>query len=81
MFSLIQRGQIYTDGAGWPVKICHCTDNTVFYRHADGNIRKTGINTFNQWFEPVDRREYHQILAETERETHLKKLRTMQKRR
>ena len=81
MFALIQRGQLYTDGAGWPVKICRCTDKMVFYQRADGSIRKTEISTFSQWFEPLDRREYHQILAETEREEHLKKLRAMKRRR
>ncbi|EIS3793082.1 DUF4222 domain-containing protein, partial [Escherichia coli] len=28
MFALIQRGQIYTDSAGYPVKIIRCINNT-----------------------------------------------------
>ncbi|EPR5767336.1 DUF4222 domain-containing protein, partial [Escherichia coli] len=29
MFALIQRGQIYTDSAGYPIKILRCINNTV----------------------------------------------------
>ncbi|MCM5370459.1 DUF4222 domain-containing protein, partial [Escherichia coli] len=32
MFALIQRGQIYTDSAGYPIKIVRCINNTVLYR-------------------------------------------------
>ncbi|MEW3386636.1 DUF4222 domain-containing protein, partial [Escherichia coli] len=27
MFALIQRGQIYTDSAGYPIKILRCINN------------------------------------------------------
>ena len=36
MFSLIQRGQIYTDSAGYPVKIIRSTDHSVFFKRMDG---------------------------------------------
>ncbi|MBN9668491.1 DUF4222 domain-containing protein [Escherichia coli] len=100
MFSLIQRGQIYTDSAGYPVKIIRSTDHSVFFKRMDGYpvkiIRSTDhsvffkrmdgypgrvcIRKFNNLFEHIDHREYHQILAETEQENHLKKLRAMQRR-
>ncbi|MDX7967238.1 hypothetical protein Q2304_21715, partial [Escherichia coli] len=35
---------------------------------------------FNELFERIDHQEYRQILAETEQENHLKKLRAMQRR-
>ncbi|EPU6078750.1 DUF4222 domain-containing protein, partial [Escherichia coli] len=38
------------------------------------------INDFNELFERIDHQEYRQILAETEQENHLKKLRAMQRR-
>ncbi len=81
MFSLIQRGQIYTDSAGYPVKIIRSTDHSVFFKE-DGwaILEQVCIRKFNNLFEHIDHREYHQILAETEQENHLKKLRAMQRR-
>lgn len=32
MFDLINQGQLYTDSAGYPVKIIHCINNIVLYR-------------------------------------------------
>lgn len=80
MFSLIQRGQIYTDSAGYPVKIIRSTDHSVFFKRMDGYPGRVCIRKFNNLFEHIDHREYHQILAETEQENHLKKLRAMQRR-
>ncbi|MCZ9078634.1 hypothetical protein OM310_14940 [Escherichia albertii] len=57
MFALINQGQLYTDSAGYPVK----------------------INDFNELFERIAHQEYRQILAETEQEAHLKKLRAMKR--
>lgn len=72
MFSLIQRGQIYTDSAGYPVKIIRSTDHSVFFKRMDGYPGRVCIRKFNNLFEHIDHREYHQILAETEQENHLK---------
>ncbi|EAA4816442.1 TPA: DUF4222 domain-containing protein [Shigella dysenteriae] len=80
MFALIQRGQIYTDSAGYPVKIIRSTDHSVFFKRMDGYPGRVCIRKFNNLFEHIDHREYHQILAETEQENHLKKLRAMQRR-
>ena len=60
MFALIQRGQIYTDRAGYPVVI-------------------TRITEFNSLFEHIDHQEYRKILADTEQEKHLKKLRAIKR--
>ncbi|EES0443559.1 DUF4222 domain-containing protein [Escherichia coli] len=80
MFALIQRGQIYTDSAGYPIKTLRCINNTVLYRRMDGRTQSVKINDFNELFERIDHQEYRQILAETEQENHLKKLRAMQRR-
>ncbi|EIY9045723.1 TPA: DUF4222 domain-containing protein [Escherichia coli] len=79
MFALIQRGQIYTDSAGYPVKIVRYINNTVLYRRMDGRTQSVKINDFNELFERIDHQEYRQILAETEQEAHLKKLRAMKR--
>ncbi|WP_250693111.1 DUF4222 domain-containing protein [Escherichia coli] len=54
--------------------------NTVLYRRMDGRTQSVKINDFNELFERIDHQEYRQILAETEQENHLKKLRAMQRR-
>lgn len=48
MFALIQRGQIYTDSAGYPIKIVRCINNTVLYRRMDGRTQSVKINDFNE---------------------------------
>lgn len=39
MFALINQGQLYTDSAGYPVKIIRCINNTVLYRRMDGQMQ------------------------------------------
>ena len=79
MFALIQRGQIYTDRAGYPVVITRITEHSVFFRRMDGRTQSVKINDFNELFDRIDHQEYRQILAETEQEAHLKKLRAMKR--
>ncbi|KQJ32295.1 DUF4222 domain-containing protein [Escherichia coli] len=79
MFVLINQGQLYTDSAGYPVKIVRCINNTVLYRRMDGQTQSVKMNDFNESFERIDHQEYRQILAETEQEAHLKKLRAMKR--
>lgn len=79
MFALIQRGQIYTDRAGYPVEITRSTEHLVFFRRMDGRTGRVRIGEFSSLFEHIDHLEYHKILAETEQEKHLKKLRAMQR--
>ncbi|EPT7718627.1 DUF4222 domain-containing protein [Escherichia coli] len=79
MFALIQRGQIYTDRAGYPVVITRCTDRSVFFRRMDGHSGRVLISEFNCLFEHIDHQEYRKILADTKQEKHLKKLRGMQR--
>lgn len=79
MFALIQRGQIYTDRAGYPVVITRITEHSVFFRRMDGRTHSVKINDFNELFERIDHQEYRQILAETEQEAHLKKLRAIKR--
>ena len=79
MFALIQRGQIYTDSAGYPVKITRSTVHSVFFRRMDGRSGRVRITEFNSLFEHIDHQEYRKILAETEQEAHLKKLRAMKR--
>ena len=79
MFALIQRGQIYTDSAGYPIKIVRCINNTVLYRRMDGRSGRVRITEFNSLFEHIDHQEYRKILADTEQEKHLKKLRAMKR--
>ena len=79
MFALIQCGQIYTDRAGYPVVITRITEHSVFFRRMDGRTQSVKINDFNELFERIDHQEYRQILAETEQEAHLKKLRAMKR--
>ena len=79
MFALIQRGQIYTDRAGYPVVITRITEHSVFFRRMDGRTQSVKINDFNELLERIDHQEYRQILAETEQEAHLKKLRAMKR--
>nr|WP_276323299.1 DUF4222 domain-containing protein [Escherichia coli] len=76
---MINQGQLYTDSAGYPVKIIRCINNTVLYRRMDGRTQSVIINDFNELFERLDHQEYRQILADTEQETHLKKLRAMKR--
>ncbi len=79
MFALINQGQLYTDSADYPVKIVRCINNTVLYRRMDGQTQSVKMNDFNESFERIDHQEYRQILAETEQEAHLKKLRAMKR--
>ncbi|EGE1182712.1 TPA: DUF4222 domain-containing protein [Escherichia coli] len=79
MFALIQHGQIYTDSAGYPVKITRSTVHSVFFRRMDGRSGRVRITEFNSLFEHIDHQEYRKILAETEQEAHLKKLRAMKR--
>ncbi|EMQ8345508.1 DUF4222 domain-containing protein [Escherichia coli] len=79
MFALIQRGQIYTDRAGYPVVITRSTQHSVFFRRMDGRSGRVRISEFNNQFERIDHQEYRQILAETEQAAHLKKLRAMKR--
>lgn len=79
MFALINQGQLYTDSSGYPIRIIRCTSNTVLYTRMDGRTQSVKINDFNELFERLDHQEYRQILAETEQEAHLKKLRAMKR--
>lgn len=79
MFALIQRGQLYTDGNGWPVKIQRHNSRLVYYRRLDGKLRSVTIGTFSEQFERIDHQEFYQIQAELEQEAHLKKLRAMKR--
>ncbi|MDZ4916266.1 DUF4222 domain-containing protein [Escherichia coli] len=79
MFALIQRGQIYTDSAGYPVVITRSTEHSVFFRRMDGHSWRVCIGEFNRLFEHIDHQQYCKILAETEQEKHLKKLRAMKR--
>ncbi|EKE5155711.1 DUF4222 domain-containing protein, partial [Escherichia coli] len=51
----------------------------VLYRRMDGRTQSVKMNDFNESFERIDHQEYRQILAETEQEAHLKKLRAMKR--
>ena len=79
MFALIQRGQIYTDRAGYPVVITRITEHSVFFRRMDGRSGRVRIGELNCLFEQIDHQEYRKILADTEQEKHLKKLRAMKR--
>ncbi|EET1470979.1 TPA: DUF4222 domain-containing protein [Escherichia coli] len=79
MFSLIQRGQIYTDRAGYPVVITRSTEHLVFFRRMDGHSGRVRISEFNNHFEHIDHQEFRQIQTELEQEAHLKKLRAMKR--
>lgn len=72
MFALIQSGQIYTDSAGYPVKITRSTVHSVFFLRMDGRSGRVRITEFNNLFEHIDHQEYRKILADTEQEKHLK---------
>lgn len=56
MFALINQGQLYTDSAGYPVKIIRCINNTVLYRRMDGRTQSVKMNDFNESFERIDHR-------------------------
>lgn len=58
MFALINQGQLYTDSAGYPVKIIRCINNTVLYRRMDGRTQSVKISDFNESFERIDHQEY-----------------------
>ncbi|EAA7555662.1 TPA_asm: DUF4222 domain-containing protein [Salmonella enterica] len=75
MFSLIQRGQLYADGDGFPVTIHSYRDNRVMYRRQDNHIRSICLSEFNSTFERLDHREYCQIKAEQEQAENIKNLR------
>ncbi|MGF2865665.1 DUF4222 domain-containing protein [Salmonella enterica] len=75
MFSIIQRGQMYADGAGFPVTIQACSDSIVIYRRQDGGFRSVDIAEFNRDFERLDYQEYKQIKDECERSDNIKNLR------
>ena len=79
MFALIQRGQIYTDRAGYPVVITRITEHSVFFRRMDGRSGRVRSGELNCLFEHIDHQEYRKILADTEQEKHLKKLRAMKR--
>lgn len=79
MFALIQRGQIYTDRAGYPVVITRITEHSVFFRRMDGRSGRVRIGELNCLFEHIDHQEYRKILADTEQEKHLKKLRAIKR--
>ena len=79
MFALIQRGQIYTDRAGYPVVITRITEHSVFFRRMDGRSGRVRIGELNCLFEHIAHQEYRKILADTEQEKHLKKLRAMKR--
>ncbi|EEM1821166.1 DUF4222 domain-containing protein [Salmonella enterica subsp. enterica] len=79
MFCLIQRGQLYADGDGYPVTVHSCMDNRVVYRRRDNRLRSVGLGEFNSLFERLDHGEYCQIKAELEREGHIRQLRAMRK--
>lgn len=51
----------------------------MLYRRMDGRTQSVKISDFNESFERIDHQEYRQILAETEQEAHLKKLRAMKR--
>ena len=79
MFSLIRRGQIYTDSSNWPVIIHSCSDHSVRIKRNDGELRTISIKRFNEDFERVEHDEYRNICAEIEQETNLKNLRAMRR--
>lgn len=74
MFSLIQRGQIYADGHGWPVIIHSCDQHTVRYWR-QVRINTASVSRFNADFEPLTFEEAQLIRAELEQSEHIKKLR------
>ncbi|EOX7748888.1 hypothetical protein ACPV1R_004821, partial [Escherichia coli] len=55
-------------------------DRSVFFRRMDGHSGRVCIGEFNCLFEHIDHQQYCKILADTEQEKHLKKLRAMQRR-
>ncbi|EBY1954396.1 DUF4222 domain-containing protein [Salmonella enterica] len=75
MFSLIQRGQLYIDGNGYPVQVHHCSASHVVYRRQDNQTRSVDIGKFNSTFERLDYQEYRQIRAEQAQTEHIKNLR------
>ncbi|EJF1946163.1 DUF4222 domain-containing protein [Salmonella enterica] len=77
MFSLIQRGQMYADSNGWPVKICSSGDGKIVYRRHDGQLRSVPLSGFNDQFEYLDYSEYRKITAEIERDENIRHLRSM----
>ncbi|GAB8331189.1 hypothetical protein OkiPb00409_50110 [Escherichia coli] len=54
--------------------------HSVFFRRMDGRSGRVRIGEFNNLFEHIDQQEYRKILAGTEQEMRLKKLRAMQRR-
>ncbi|WP_072141871.1 hypothetical protein [Escherichia coli] len=52
----------------------------VHFRRMDGRSGRVRIGEFNNLFEHIDQQEYRKILAGTEQEMRLKKLRAMQRR-
>ncbi|MGV4176889.1 DUF4222 domain-containing protein [Citrobacter freundii] len=79
MFSLIRRGQVYTDSSNWPVIIHSCSDHSVRIKRNDGGLRTVSIKRFNEDFERVEHDEYRKICAEIEQEINLKNLRAMRR--
>jgi len=79
MFSLIRRGQIYTDASNWPVIIHSCNDQSVRIKRNDGGLRTVSIKRFNEEFERIEHDEYRKICAELEQEINLKNLRAMRR--
>ncbi|EMR7886820.1 hypothetical protein WKC39_002988, partial [Escherichia coli] len=55
------------------------TQHSVFFRRMDGRSGRVHIGEFNSLFEHIDHQEYRKILADTEQEKHLKKLRAMKR--
>ncbi|EFI2112109.1 DUF4222 domain-containing protein [Escherichia coli] len=60
--------------------ITRSTEHSVFFRRMDGHSGRVRISEFNNQFEHIDQQEYRKILAGTEQEMRLKKLRAMQRR-
>ncbi|EDA0235415.1 DUF4222 domain-containing protein [Salmonella enterica] len=80
MFSLIQRGQLYVDGNGYPVQVHSCSASHVAYRRQDNQIRSVDIGKFNSAFERLDYQEYNVIRAEQAQTEHIKNLREQARR-
>lgn len=80
MFSLVQRGQLYTDDNGWPVRVYDCDARRVVCRREDGRLRSVSTREFNGRFERLSHDEYRQIKAEMAQDEHIKALRALRRR-
>ena len=80
MFTLISRGQTYTDGQGWPATVHGCEgDNVLFWRRH--RIERVSLSRFNREFEHTSYAEHRSILAEIEQTDHISALRAQQRTR